>query len=127
MKLSKVFNMSGINSKAVAGGLLVIVTLVVWHSSVLSAATPTGRNFPKPQEAVKALEQASSTKNLAALRDIFGPALDEIANPDRVQATNELMAFAAALHETNRLVPLDEKRMAIEYGRDGTVFPVPLV
>jgi hypothetical protein len=36
--------------------------------------------------------------------DPFGAASEELPNPDRIQATNELKAFSAALTETNHLV-----------------------
>jgi hypothetical protein len=52
---------------------------------------------------------------------------DEVANPDRVQATNEVAIFAAALRETNRLIAVNEKRVIVEYGREAVPFPIPLV
>jgi hypothetical protein len=72
------------------------------------------------------LQRAAAAADFTRLRVIFGSKLDEIANPDRVQATNEVTTFAAALSETNRLVPIAGKRMAVEYGRDRSSFPVPL-
>lgn len=95
--------------------------------SAVTAPAATGQSFATPREALDALQRAASSGSLAGLRTIFGPELDEIANPDRVQATSEVAAFAAAVSETNRWVPIAEKRMALEYGSDGTLFPVPLV
>jgi hypothetical protein len=107
--------------------LLLVAAFTVFESSSLTAAT-AGRTFASPSEAVTALQRAASATSLTELRAIFGSGLDEIANPDRVQATNEVAAFAAALRETNRLVPvIAGKRMILEYGADGTPFPVPLV
>ncbi|MCI0747202.1 MAG: DUF2950 domain-containing protein [Verrucomicrobia subdivision 3 bacterium] len=107
--------------------LAVAAALALWQSPEALAATPTGKSFATPQEAVAALERAASAASLTELRAIFGPGLDEIANPDRVQATNELATFASGLSETNRLVPIAQKRLAIEYGPEATLFPVPLV
>ena len=96
-------------------------------ASVTHAATPNGQTFATPREAVTALERALSAKDLNALRNIFGPGLTNLINPDLVQATNEFRTVAAAVNETNRLVAAGEGRMILEYGRDVTPFPVPIV
>ena len=96
-------------------------------SITLSAATADSKKFATPREAVSALERALSRKDLNALRDIFGPGLTNLINPDPVQATNEFITVAAAVAETNRLVAAGEKRMILEYGQDATSFPVPLI
>ena len=115
------------NARIFVHGFPLVAMLVVGQCSNLLAA-PAGRDFAKPQEAVAALERAASAASLPELRALFGPSLDEIANPDRVQATNEVAQFAAALRETNHLVTVVAgKRMILEFGRDGTPFPVPLV
>ena len=114
-------------SKIFTSGLAVAIALTICQSWSSSAATP-GRSFSTPREAVTALERAASSASLAELRAIFGSGLDEIANPDKVQATNEVAAFAAALRETNRLVSVPGgRRMILEYGPEGIPFPVPLV
>jgi len=114
-------------NKIFTRGLALAVALTLCQSSQSGAATP-GRSFSTPREAVTALERAASSASLAELRAIFGSGLDEIANPDRVQATNEVAAFAAALRETNRLVSVPGgRRIIIEYGPEGIPFPVPLV
>ena len=122
--LANVFPM---NLNTFIRSFLVAVTLTLCQSAKAASTTATGQSFATPRDAVKALERAASAGNLAELRSIFGPGLDEIANPDKVQATNEVAAFVAALRETNRLVALGEKRMAIEFGNEATLFPVPLV
>jgi Protein of unknown function (DUF2950) len=118
---------SFMKAKTLARVLALAAACHVWPSPNAMAADPSGQSFATPREAVTALERAASVADFAKLRAIFGSKLDEIANPDQVQATNELAAFAAALHETNRLVALGQKRMAVEYGRDRSSFPVPLV
>lgn len=104
-----------------------VAVFAVIPSLSLFAAPAGGREFARPQDAVAALERAASAGSFTELRAVFGPELDEIANPDLVQATNEIAAFAAALHQTNRLVAAGEKRMILEYGATGNSFPVPLV
>jgi hypothetical protein len=122
--LCKVFSMS---LQIPVRCLALVTAFAFWHPSNLPAATGMGRDFATPREAVIALGHAASAASLPELRAIFGPSLDEIANPDLVQATNEVAAFASVLRETNRLVAVGEKRMVLEYGHGATLFPVPLV
>ena len=68
------------------------------------SAADIGKTFATPEEAVSALAAAASAKDSNALRVIFGPAADDLENPDRVQATNELNAFTPAFsqHQPDR-------------------------
>ncbi len=86
-----------------------------------------GENFSSPEDAVKALSSAVDNKDSQALGEIFGGAIEEIKNPDRVQATNEFNTFAASLAATNRLVYESEARCVLEVGPDAWPFPVPIV
>ena len=90
-------------------------------------AAEAGRLFPTPEAAVAALAGAVETTNRTELRAIFGPATEELVNPDTVQAANEFATFAAALNETNRLVRESATRRVLELGSDHWTFPVPLV
>ena len=83
--------------------------------------------FATPEAAVAALAKAVETKDSAALRSIFGPALADIRNPDRVQATNEFNEFAAALNATNHIVKESDTNCVVELGEDAWPFPIPLV
>jgi len=62
-----------------------------------------------------------------ALRALFGPAADELQNPDRVQAKNDLATFHAALVATNQLVRVSNTNIVIQVGEDLWPFPIPLV
>jgi len=90
-------------------------------------AAETGKTFATPEAAVAALASAVQTTNRAELHAIFGPAAEELVNPDAVQAANEFTTFAAALGETNRLVRESETRRVLELGSDHWPFPVPIV
>ena len=127
MKPTTTRNKVPMKSKIVACALALAGASSLWLSTNSVGATPSGKSFTTPQEAVTALEHAASAASLTELRMIFGPGLDKIANPDKVQATNDVALFAAALHETNRLVALNPKRMILEYGHDATPFAVPLI
>jgi hypothetical protein len=96
-------------------------------AAVQVTAAETGKTFASPEAAVAALASAVRTTNRAELHAIFGPAVEEIVNPDAVQAANEFGAFAAALGETNRLVSESETRRVLELGTEHWPFPVPIV
>ena len=100
--------------------------LAAMASTTLFAAD-TGRTFATPEDAVAALVSAVQTTNQASLRAIFGPAGDDIVNPDAVQAANEFATFATALQETNRLVRESDTRRILELGKTAWPFPVPVV
>ena len=70
---------------------------------------------------------AASAKDTNALQIIFGPATADIANPDRVQAANELNAFTAALNQTNRIVRESDSKCVLEVGENLWPFPIPVV
>ena len=127
MKRITINHMTNMSAKIFPLTFSVVAVLVAAQVSNLGAASPGGREFAKPQEAVTALERAASAASVPDLRAIFGPMFDEVANPDKVQATNEVAIFAAALRETNRLVAVNARRMILEYGRDAVPFAVPLV
>ncbi|MFO1475555.1 MAG: DUF2950 domain-containing protein [Verrucomicrobiota bacterium] len=91
------------------------------------APVSMGREFESPQAAVAALQSAMDSKSGEALRTIFGPAIRDLENPDRVQATNEFNTFAAALSETNALDWRSSSNVVLELGRDLWPFPIPLV
>src|SRR6516165_1713220 len=76
-----------------------------WLVLVLAVATPiaghagdAGQTFATPEEAISALMQATSTANDDASRAIFGPAAEDLENPDRVQATNDLNTFTTSFN-----------------------------
>ena len=100
--------------------------LALFAAAQLNAAE-TGKTFATPDEAVAALADAVSTTNRAELHAIFGPAADDLVNPDAVQAANEFAEFATALGETNRLVRESDARRVLELGKDPWPFPVPIV
>jgi hypothetical protein len=86
----------------------------------------TGKKFATPEEAVAALRLATAAADTNALKDIFGPASEEMQNPDRIQATNELKTFSTALAQTNHLVRVSDKLVVLELGDDLWPFPIPI-
>jgi hypothetical protein len=90
-------------------------------------ADDAARIYATPQQAVSALNAAVNSTNQAAFELLFGPAARDLANPDPVQAAQELAEFASAFNTTNRLVRDSETRMVLEVGSDFWPFPVPLI
>ena len=72
-----------------------LVVLVSGFPSATSAESGanTGKKFASPEEAVAALRVATAAADTNALRIIFGPASEELQNPDRIQAMYELETF----------------------------------
>lgn len=108
-----------------AGSLLMLTSMIV---STTHAATTskTGRKFATPEEAVAALRAATSTGDTNALKDVLGPGAEDLFNPDRIQATNELKNFSTALNQTNHLDRSSDKLVILEVGDDLWPFPVPI-
>jgi hypothetical protein len=95
-------------------------------SQVALSAADTGKTFTTPEEAVAALAAAASTRDTNALRVIFGPAVADVENPDRMQAASELSAFAAAITQTNRIVRKSDSKCVLEVSNDFWPFAVPI-
>jgi hypothetical protein len=89
-------------------------------------ADDTAETFATPNEAVSALIAAVNATNRDTLHAIFGPAITNIQNPDRVQATNDLATFARALNTTNWLEHETNGQYILEVGVDAWPFPIPL-
>ena len=111
-------------SSALTGALLLLLAIV---APLTTRAADTAQSFASPDEALASLASAVKAQDANALRAIFGPAIAEIQNPDRVQATNEFAAFAAALEAAHRLVRESPTRCTIEMGKNDWPFPVPIV
>jgi hypothetical protein len=103
-----------------------LVALTLAFPSNAGDTAKTARKFPSPEEAVAALRLATINADANALRDILGPASEDLQNPDRIQATNELKTFSAALIQTNHLVHLSDQLVVLEVGDDLWPFPVPI-
>lgn len=94
--------------------------------SALGAAEQA-KTFASPEQAVSAMSSAVKALDLTALREIFGPDLEQLENPDQVQATNELRNFAARLQEKTHLVQDSSTRYELEVGNNSWPFPIPIV
>ncbi len=104
-----------------------LALLLILSAPLVAGTAETGKSFASPEAAVTALVTACSTADANALRTIFGPAIQDLQNPDRVQATNDLNEFVSAFDQTHRIVHESDSRCTLEIGSDPWPFPVPLV
>lgn len=107
-----------------AASLLVALPCI---SAPASKTAETGRSFATPEAAMASLLAATAAADSNALRVILGPAAEQLLNPDRIQATNELKTFSSALAQTNHLTRVSDTLVTLELGDDLWPFPVPLV
>jgi len=130
MRIAQVAARFSLSSKRLFPGMtthyFLLLTLMLSLPMTLRA-DGNGQSFPTPEAAVAALTAAANAQDTNALRDIFGPALADIRNPDRVQAANNLATFAAALDASNQVVEETQTRAELEVGTNSWPFPIPLV
>ena len=87
----------------------------------------TQQLFASPDDAVKALQVATGTKDKAALNQIFGSQVKELLTGDEVQDTKNAQKFASVIAQGYKLVKDGEDKMTIEVGPDSWPMPIPLV
>ena len=109
------------------GASLLFTLFLLLGPTASAGAAEIGKAFTTPEQAVAALVSATTAKDSRALHVLFGPAGEELENPDRIQSTNELDAFTAAFNQTNRLSRLSDSQYVLEVGADLWPFPVPIV
>jgi hypothetical protein len=107
--------------------VLAICSWVLPNVASTAAAAASPQEFPAPEAAVAALQQAVATTNRSALTTLFGEVSRQLVNPDEVQGAIELACFTAAFQEQHRLVRNSDSRMTLEVGSGGWPFPIPLV
>jgi hypothetical protein len=96
-------------------------------AAITASAADIGKTFATPEAAVAALVAAASTGDTKAFRVIFGSLAEDIENPDRAQAANELSAFNAAVNQQQQLVRESDSKCVLEVGTNSWPFPVPIV
>jgi len=92
-----------------------------------SQAQVDQRTFASPEEAVKALQTATQTKDTLMLQKIFGPEFKELQTGDRVQDANNAKRFAAAMSQSCTQVKESDDKITLEVGTNNWPYPIPLV
>ena len=85
------------------------------------------RLFASPDEAIKALQAATRTKDKAALGEIFGSEVQELLTGDEVQDANNSKRFATSMAQGCTPVKEGEDKITLEIGTNNWPMPIPLV
>src|ERR1051326_6315738 len=107
--------------------LLLVLALALPFAANAASKEDMGQRFANPEEAVAALRSAGASADTKAPRDILRAGSEELQNPDRIQAKNELANFNDALAEKNHLVRSSDTFVILEVGDDLWPFPIPIV
>jgi len=116
--------LTGILASARQPSLILVLAL---GTPIAVSAADIGKTFATPEEAVAALAAAASTQDTNAIRVIFGPAVADLENADRVQATNDFREFTTALNQSKRIVRESDAKSVLEIGENFWPFPVPII
>ncbi len=105
--------------------------LVCMAGSVIGAAgafaADAPEHFSSPDQAVKALVDATKAGDRAALDAIFGPDVKELLSGDPRQDAIEFAAFAKLVGQYSHLVQRADDRFVIDLGAQNWTFPIPIV
>ncbi len=107
--------------KAVRLGVVLAIVLL------LPAATQGQQMFDTPQAALDGLKAAVQANDKEALKQIFGPQVDELKSGDPVQDAADMEGFAARLKSAARLEEAGSGQMTVLIGPEEHPFAVPIV
>ncbi len=125
--ISTHFSMAVLKRRGLCLGRQFLMLALILGPRLSLDAAETGQSFATPEAAAAALASAAGARDTNALRAIFGPAVADLENPDRVQAANEHEAFAAAYSQAHRIVRLSDSNCVLQVSRDYWPFAVPIV
>lgn len=111
-------------------GLAFIASLLVASTLFFAWSTSEAASqalFSSPEDALKALVEAVSAKDKAALAQIFGPSTKDLRSGDEVQAAAEFEEFARHVAEKADLVKEGDSKVILQIGKENWPFPIPLV
>jgi hypothetical protein len=108
--------------------ILAAVMMLAGFGQSLFAADAGQKSFKSPEEAVKALIDATKGNDTKELMAIFGPVGKElILSGDEVADQFGRDRFVKAYGEMNRLVSENEKKVILHVGNREWPFPIPVV
>jgi hypothetical protein len=110
-------------------GAAVVISFSSWSLAGASqrGSTERPRLFASPQEAVQALTAATQSKDKAAVREIFGPSIDQMLTGDVSQDSRNFESFAQAVLRHCAPVAEGQQKVVLEIGQNNWPFPIPLV
>jgi len=83
--------------------------------------------FASPEEAVKALTEATKAADHTELGKIFGPGHDDLVTGDRVEDETNFSRFSEALAEMCNTAREGDDKVILNIGAENWPFPIPLV
>jgi hypothetical protein len=113
--------------------ILLMIGWLAGAGSIMSAHAQTNspdvtqKLFATPDDAVKALQTAAEAKDKAALREIFGPQVDELMTGDPALDANNAQHFADAMAQGCNQVKADSGNITLDIGTNEWPMPIPLV
>ncbi len=105
---------SAILTMAIVGAACGVLPATL-HAAEQKAAVAQ-RSFASPEEAIKALLEATQARDKAALNQIFGPDANLLLTGDEVQDANNAAKFAKAMAEGCQQVPDGADKITLEVG-----------
>lgn len=92
-----------------------------------AAPVVTPRMFATSDDAIAALRDAAKLRDRAAVRDIFGPVLDEMMTGDKVEDSTDFEEFASAMTAMCNPSLDSAGTIVLNIGAQNWPFPIPLV
>ncbi|HAM49986.1 MAG TPA: DUF2950 domain-containing protein [Nitrospiraceae bacterium] len=107
---------------------IAVIAIISAFSLTVSAQDTKQEKFKSPEDAMRALIEATNTNNTAELLAIFGPeGKSIISSGDAVADSKARKRFVAAAKETLKFSKLDDNTVLAVIGKDACSFPVPIV
>jgi hypothetical protein len=108
--------------------LLAFLVAIIGSEATALAAQPQQKTFKSPEEAVKALVDATRADDTAALEALFGPgSKDMISSGDDVDDARGRAMFVKSYDDAHRLEKAGDKKRILYVGKDEWPMPVPIV
>lgn len=122
------------NTTSLAGRALRLTLAAAFVSTVVlgvrafgGAQTQSPKVFSTPEQAVKAVADATKAKDRAALREIFGPDVKDLLSGDPVADANSFEEFAKNVAEATKIQKETDAKATLLVGSEEWPFPIPLV
>lgn len=123
--------LTGLSLVALAGSLALFSSpLLFAQAKPTEPSSRTQKTFSTSKDAADALIQAAQADDLTALKQILGPAGEDlVSSEDAVQDKNILSGFAAQAREKNSLAvdPKTPNRAVLVVGNNDWPMPIPIV
>jgi hypothetical protein len=106
---------------------LFVLTIGLAAATSVGARPPAAKIFPTPQAAVEAVVAAARAKDRNAMREIFGPDVQNLLSGDEVADNKSFEEFATHVAEATSLEKQSEVKVTLLIGNDEWPFPIPLI